>query len=182
MHASLEGQGINSKGTTDIFGREFSCPVDSEHKATKLKILDVSNPHARAFHVSWWGFFFSLFAAAPLMVYMKKPTSLNLTKSEIATGNICAVAANIVMRATTGFLCDVFGPRRSVSFLLLVTCPAIFGMMFVQDAGPWIACRMIIGLSLATFVCAQVWCTQMYNKAVVGIANATSAGWGNLGG
>ena len=79
--------------------------VDSEHKATKLKILDISNPHARAFHVSWWGFFssfFSMFAAAPLMVYMKKPTSLNLTKSEIATGNICAVAANIVMRATTG--------------------------------------------------------------------------------
>jgi NNP family nitrate/nitrite transporter-like MFS transporter len=92
--------------------------------------------------------------------------------------------------------------------------------MFVQDAGAWIVCRMIIGLSLATFVCSQVWCAQvrqdppparsparttlpsrrlpphllasrlprstlavqMYNKSVVGIANATSAGWGNLGG
>ena len=41
-------------------------------------------------------------AAAPLMVYMKKPTSLNLSKSEIGTGNILAVAANIVARFCTG--------------------------------------------------------------------------------
>ena len=33
--------------------------------------------------------------------------------------------------------------------------------MFVQDAGAWIVCRMIIGLSLATFVCSQVWCAQV---------------------
>merc|ERR1719409_2069108 len=55
-------------------------------------------------------------------------------------------------------------------------------MIFVQEAGGWIACRAIIGLSLATFVCSQVWCSQMYNKSVVGLANATAAGWGNLGG
>ena len=28
----------------------------------------------------------------------------------------------------------------------------------------------------------QVWCTQMHSKSVVGLANATSAGWGNMGG
>ena len=32
--------------------------------------------------------------------------------------------------------------------------------------------RMLIGLSLATFVCSQTWMSQMYNKSVVGIANA----------
>ena len=36
------------------------------------------------------------------MVYMKKETSLNLSKSEIGTGNILAVAANIVARFCTG--------------------------------------------------------------------------------
>jgi nitrate/nitrite transporter NarK len=41
-------------------------------------------------------------AAAPLMVYMKKKTSLNLTKPQIGTGNILAVAANIVARFCTG--------------------------------------------------------------------------------
>ena len=40
--------------------------------------------------------------AAPLMVYMKKKTSLNLTKPQIGTGNILAVAANIVARFCTG--------------------------------------------------------------------------------
>ena len=162
--------------------------------------------------------------AAPLMVYMKKKTSLNLTKPQIGTGNILAVAANIVARFCTGcaahpaahpapdplavarspcsapaaspfspaahadpaacrsIICDILGPRRGVTFLLWVTTPAIFGIMFVQNAAGWIACRCIIGLSLATFVCSQVWCSQMYAKSVVGIANATSAGWGNLGG
>ena len=120
--------------------------------------------------------------AAPLMVYMKKKTSLNLTKPQIGTGNILAVAANIVARFCTGIICDMLGPRRGVTFLLWVTTPAILGIMFVQNAAGWIACRCIIGLSLATFVCSQVWCSQMYAKSVVGIANATSAGWGNLGG
>ena len=116
------------------------------------------------------------------MVYMKKETSLNLSKSEIGTGNILAVAANIVARFCTGIICDMLGPRRGMTFLLWVTTPAILGIMFVQNAAGWIACRCVIGLSLATFVCSQVWCSQMYAKSVVGIANATSAGWGNLGG
>ena len=185
LHDALEKKGVNSRGTTDIFGRVFAMPVDAEHKATQFIILDTSNPHSRAFHVSWWGFFssfFSMFAAAPLLVYMKKSTSLNLTKSEIGTGNILAVAANIVARFLTGIICDILGPRRGVTFLLWITTPAIFGIMFVQGAAGWIVCRMIIGLSLATFVCSQVWCAQMYAKSVVGLANATSAGWGNLGG
>ena len=84
--------------------------------------------------------------------------------------------------ACRSIICDTIGPRRGVTFLLWITCPAIFGIMFVQNAAGWIACRCIIGLSLATFVCSQVWCSQMYAKSVVGIANATSAGWGNLGG
>ena len=30
--------------------------------------------------------------------------------------------------------------------------------------------------------CAQVWCTQQFSKKIVGLANATAGGWGNLGG
>merc|ERR1712023_348031 len=159
--------------------------VDGEHKATQLVLLNFSNPHNRAFHTSWFGFFssfFSMFAALALIPFMRKPTSLNLAKSDIGTGNILALSSNIVMRAVVGFLADLMGPRKCLAFLLLISSPAILGMMFVQGAAAWIACRMIIGVGLATFVTSQVWCSQMFAKSVVGFANATSAGWGNLGG
>merc|ERR1719440_556809 len=117
-----------------------------------------------------------------MISYIRKPTSLDLKKTEIGTANISAVSTNIVMRAVTGFLCDIFGPRRALALLLFSTCPAIFGMLFVQNANGFIACRALIGVGLATFVTSQVWCSQMFNKKIVGLANATSAGWGNLGG
>jgi len=191
LHSTLASQGLNSKHTTDLFGREFAVPVDAEHKSTSATfaslVLKCDVPHNRAFHSSWFGFFssfFSTFAASPLMAYMEKPTSLNLMGSpgSIGTGNILSLAGNIVMRAVIGFVCDLIGPRKGLAFLLLVTSPGIFGMMFVTTPAAWIGCRAIIGFGLATFVTCQVWCSQMYNKSVVGIVNATSAGWGNLGG
>merc|ERR1719231_1943164 len=51
-----------------------------------------------------------------------------------------------------------------------------------SSAETFIAMRALIGIALATFVTCQVWCSQMFNKSIVGFANATSAGWGNLGG
>ena len=214
LHSALEKQGVNSRGTTDIFGREFEVPVDAEHKASQFSMMMVftrfGNPHMRAFHASWFGFFssfFSMFAAAPLTAYMKKKTSLNLNKKEIGKANIAAVSTNIVMRVIVGFMSDLMGPRRCMAFLLLITTPAIIGMMFVpkcdcidedidgdgivecdnvgecsSSAETFIAMRALIGIALATFVTCQVWCSQMFNKSIVGFANATSAGWGNLGG
>jgi len=46
----------------------------------------------------------------------------------------------------------------------------------------FIVCRCLIGFSLATFVCSQTWCAQMFSRSIIGVANATAAGWGNLGG
>merc|ERR1719502_1403416 len=46
----------------------------------------------------------------------------------------------------------------------------------------FILCRFLIGIGLASFVTCQVWCSQMFSKSIVGIANATAGGWGNLGG
>ena len=54
--------------------------------------------------------------------------------------------------------------------------------MFTENAAGFITCRFIIGLGLATFVACQVWCSQQFSKSVVGAANATAGGWGNLGG
>ena len=55
-------------------------------------------------------------------------------------------------------------------------------LQFIEDGEGLLWCRLIIGIGLASFVTCQVWCSQMFNKEVVGIANATAGGWGNLGG
>merc|ERR1712014_83336 len=46
----------------------------------------------------------------------------------------------------------------------------------------FILIRMMIGCAGATFVTNQFWCSLMFAPNVVGTANATAAGWGNLGG
>merc|ERR1719231_391970 len=86
------------------------------------------------------------------------------------------------MRLVTGFLCEKLGARKAFCFILLLAVPGIIGIAFTQDAPGLIVCRLIIGIGLATFVPCQVWNSQMFTKSVVGIANATAGGWGNLGG
>jgi nitrate/nitrite transporter NarK len=169
----------------DLHGRPFSCAVDAEHKATELQICSFKQPHMRTFHASWMGFFstfFSTFAPAPLAAYLKREDTLGLTAMDIGNGNIASVAVTIIFRVIVGVVCDVLGARRGLAFLLFLACPGILGMMFVQSGAAFVAMRAVIGCGLATFVCCQVWCSQQFSKNVVGAANATAAGWGNLGG
>ena len=42
--------------------------------------------------------------------------------------------------------------------------------------------RFCIGAGGAAFVVTQYWTTTMFANNIVGTANATTAGWGNLGG
>jgi len=178
--------GKNSTGDKDLFGREFVVPVDTEHKASECgfhTLCVTANPHMRAFHTSWFGFFasfYSTFAAAALNPYIIP--DLNMSAEEWGNGNIAAVLGTIFFRLVMGWICDTFGARRGLAYLLLGTMPACIIMMFVQVPWLFILLRCVIGFSLATFVACQTWCAQMFAKKVVGIANATAAGWGNLGG
>jgi len=188
LHKALEQRGVNTKGTEDIFGRPFVLPVNAEHKATVFNfhtLPSCAQPHMRAFWAATLGFFttfFSTFAAAPLMAYIKKEDSLDLVKGDIVNSAVASVAGTIGMRLITGWLCDKFGARRAFAFILLLAVPGIVGIMCVQEAVGFIICRFLIGLGLATFVACQVWCSQQFDRSVVGAANATAGGWGNLGG
>merc|ERR1719169_225424 len=169
----------------DLYGKPFKCALDAEHKATELQICSFALPHMRCFHASWMGFFatfFSTFAPAPLAAYLKREDTLALTAMDIGNGNIASVAVTIIFRVLVGVVCDILGARRGLAFLLFLACPGIVAMMFVQSGTAFVAMRAIIGCGLATFVCCQVWCSQQFSKNVVGAANATAAGWGNLGG
>jgi len=191
LHAVLEARGINSKRTTDIFGREFELPVNAEHKATTCNmrtICSIAQPHMRTFWAATIGFFctfFSCFAPASLGAYYSRPKSdggLALTKDDKSLAGNLAVTGTILMRVAAGPMCDIWGARKTFILLLLIGIPGMIIFATAQDATSFTIGRIIIGLSLATFVTCQVWCSQFFDKTIVGKVNATAGGWGNLGG
>ena len=191
LHTVLEQRGINSKRTADIFGREFELPVNAEHKATVCNMSSLcssSQPHMRTFWSATIGFFctfFSCFAPGSLGAYYKRSRSdggLELTKEELSLAGNLAVTGTILMRVAAGPMCDIWGARKTFIMLLMLGLPGMLIFALSQGAVAFIIGRIFIGLSLATFVTCQVWCSQFFDRSIVGKANATAGGWGNLGG
>ncbi|GMH43524.1 hypothetical protein BSKO_11446 [Bryopsis sp. KO-2023] len=161
----------------------FVLPVDSEHKAAAFKPWRFRGVHMTAFHASWISMFISFmstFAPAALIPVIRD--DLDLKTSDLANAGIAAVTGVIAARAIMGALCDTLGPRIGHAGLSLLTAPAVFGMGLVRSAAGFVGCRFVIGFSMATFVACQYWSSVMFNVQIVGIVNATGAGWGNTGG
>jgi NNP family nitrate/nitrite transporter-like MFS transporter len=149
----------------------------------KLNIFSFDRPHHLSFHMSWLGFFISFvstFAAAPMIPVIRE--DLGLTKPQLGNAGLAAVTGTIICRVLMGTVCDLIGPRLGLSVILLATAPFCFAMAMVQGFEGFLICRLGIGLGLATFVACQFWMSCMFNSKCVGLANATAAGWGNLGG
>lgn len=66
--------------------------------------------------------------------------------------------------------------------MMLGLTPAVAFMPLQTTAVGYITCRFLIGFGLSTFVTTQFWTTVMFTSRIVGLANATAAGWGNMGG
>lgn len=141
-----------------------------------------------AFWAATFGFFttfFSCFAPGALGAYYKRPVSqggLGLSQETLSDGGAFAVTGTILMRVLAGPMCDIMGARLTFVTLLLIGIPGMIIFAFCTSGATFILGRVIIGLSLATFVTCQVWCSQFFSKGIVGTVNATAGGWGNLGG
>ncbi len=152
-------------------------------KATRVRLFDFSSAPMRAFHVSWFAFFLSFlawFGIAPLMAVVRD--DLKLTKAQVGNTVIASVAITIFARFLTGWLCDRFGPRRTYSVLLMVGALPVAGIGLSHTYHSFLLFRLMIGLIGASFVITQYHTSIMFSPRVVGSANATTAGWGNLGG
>ncbi|KAL3636368.1 hypothetical protein CASFOL_020915 [Castilleja foliolosa] len=163
--------------------KKFAVAVDSEHKATELKLLSVAAPHMRAFHLSWISFFscfVSTFAAPPLIPIIRD--NLDLTATDIGNAGIAAVSGAVFARIAMGTACDLFGPRLASATLTLLTAPAVYCTSISSSATSFLLARFFTGFSLSTFVSTQFWMSSLFSPTVVGTANGLSGGWGNLGG
>src|SRR3954447_13567463 len=152
-------------------------------KADKIRLFSFSTPPMRAFHMTWIAFFlcfFGWFGLAPLMPLVR--ADLHLTPAQVASSVIASVAGTIFARLLVGYLCDKFGPRRIYSGLLALGALPVMGVGLVHDYASFMVCRVLIGLVGASFVITQYHTSAMFAPKVVGTANATTAGWGNLGG
>ena len=155
----------------------------ASHKAVKLNLLDFKTVPMRAFHVTWFSFFlcfFGWFGIAPLMPLVRE--DLGLTKIQIGNTIIASVAITILIRLVMGWLCDKIGPRRAYSGLLILGSLPVMAIGLSQNYETFFWFRLAIGAIGASFVITQYHTSVMFAPNCVGTANATAAGWGNLGG
>ena len=136
------------------------------------------------FHLSWLAFFVCFlgwFAHAPLLHSTIGP-DLGLTRSQKLTAFMCSVGVTIFARVLVGWMCDRIGPRKCYVGLLLFGAFAVGASALAYDWRSYLLTRAMIGVIGASFVITQYHTSMVFQPRVVGLANATSAGWGNLGG
>lgn len=152
-------------------------------KANAIRLLDFKTPPMRAFHMAWLAFFlcfFGWFGIAPLMPVIRQ--ELHLTKEQIGNSIIASVAITVLARLLIGWLCDRIGPRRTYAGLLILGALPVMGIGLAHDYTSFLIFRLAIGAIGASFVITQFHTSVMFSSRIVGTANATAAGWGNLGG
>ncbi len=152
-------------------------------RATRINLFSFSTPQMRAFHMSWFAFFlcfFAWFGIAPLMKIVRD--EMTLSKQQIGWCIIGSVSITILARLLIGWLCDQIGPRLAYTWLLVIGSIPVMCIGFAQDFTTFLIFRVAIGIIGASFVITQYHTSIMFAPNCVGTANATTAGWGNLGG
>lgn len=157
--------------------------MELQNKATRIKLFDFSTVQMRTFHMTWFAFFlcfFGWFGIAPLMAVVRE--DLLLTKAQIGNTIIASVGITVLVRLLIGPLTDKLGPRRTYTGLLVLGSIPVMSIGFADSYETFLLGRLAIGAIGASFVITQYHTSMMFAPNVVGTANATTAGWGNLGG
>ncbi|WP_299551184.1 MFS transporter [Seonamhaeicola sp.] len=152
-------------------------------KATKLSLFNLKHVSIRTFWITAISFFMCFFAWFGIVPFMPDVVKdLGLTPDQKWNSIILAVTGTVFARLLIGKLCDKYGPRMCYTFLLMLGAIPVILCGLVQTPTQFLVCRLFIGFIGASFVITQVHTSLMFASNVVGTANATSAGWGNLGG
>ena len=157
--------------------------MEVNNKATQINLFSLKTVQMRAFHATWFAFFlafFGWFGIAPLMAIVRE--DLMLTKTQIGNTIIASVAITVLVRILIGPLCDKIGSRKAYTWLLILGSIPVMGIGLARSYETFLLFRLAIGAIGASFVITQYHTSVMFAPNCVGTANATTAGWGNLGG
>ena len=157
--------------------------MEVNNKATQINLFSLKTVQMRAFHATWFAFFlafFGWFGIAPLMAIVRE--DLMLTKAQIGNTIIASVAITVLVRILIGPLCDKIGSRKAYTWLLILGSIPVMGIGLARSYETFLLFRLAIGAIGASFVITQYHTSVMFAPNCVGTANATTAGWGNLGG
>lgn len=149
----------------------------------KIRLFSLGTIQMRTFHITWFMFFicfFGWFGLAPLMPTIR--TDLGLTKAQVGNTIIASVSSTIIARLIIGKLCDIFGPRKTAVYLLLIGSIPVALVGLATNYITFLLFRLAIGVIGASFVITQYHTSMMFAARVKGTANAVTGGWGNLGG
>ena len=152
-------------------------------KATTIRLLDFRTAPMRAFHLSWMAFFlcfFGWFGIAPLMAVIRE--ELALSQAQVGNLIIASVSVTVIARLFIGWLVDRIGPRITYTYLLIIGALPVLFIGLSDSYETFLIFRLAIGVIGASFVITQYHTSVMFAPNIVGTANATAAGWGNLGG
>jgi len=165
-----------------------------------------TNPHMRAFWGATLAFmlaFIGWFAFAPLMTVVRKDIGLcdnnaaiqldieeknvkcickKQCKSTIGDANIASVSFDVFTRFILGAVIERLGPVNTDVVLLLWGSVTVAAGALVTNGTGLIIVRFLVSALGSTFVVNQFWNSILFNASVVGTANATAGGWGNMGG
>ena len=157
--------------------------MDFQNKATRLNLLDIKSPQIRTFWITSIAFFMCFFSWFGIVPFMKDvQAELGFSNQQKYNALIAAISGTIFARLALGKLCDKYGPRLCYTWMLILGSLPVMAIAFVQTYDQFFYCRLLIGFIGASFVITQVHTSLMFAPNCVGTANATSAGWGNLGG
>ncbi|HTN19525.1 MAG TPA: NarK family nitrate/nitrite MFS transporter [Pelobium sp.] len=157
--------------------------METQKPLTKLNILSFKGVQMRTFHITWLMFFvcfFGWFGLAPLMPTIR--AELDLSKAQVGNIIIASVASTIIARLLIGKLCDIFGPRKTAVWLILIGSIPVFLVGLAHSYQTFLLFRLAIGVIGASFVITQYHTSMMFAPNIKGTANAVTGGWGNLGG
>ncbi len=157
--------------------------MNFKKKATKIDLFSFRTIPMRTFHVTWFAFFlcfFGWFGIAPLMAVVRD--DLGLTNEQVGNTIIASVAITVFARLAIGWLCDRIGPRKTYTWLLALGSIPVMTIGLAESYETFLLFRLAIGAIGASFVITQYHTSVMFAPNTVGTANATTAGWGNLGG